>query len=29
MNENAANLTETFVLEEFKMEEDVNSEDFE
>jgi DNA polymerase III delta prime subunit len=27
MNENAANLTETFVLEEFKMEEDVNSEE--
>ena len=29
MNENAANLTETFILEEFKIEEDVNSEDFE
>ena len=29
MNENAANLTETFILEEFKIEEDITSEDFE
>jgi hypothetical protein len=27
MNENAASLTETFILDDFKIEEDVNSEE--